>query len=260
VTDLTEKLRSVARPTLSASIVGQLRDLVLRGELKPGEQLPGHRDLAQAFRVSVPSVREAISALVTAGVLEAEPGRGTYVSRTLRPDLASPAVLGTPDHHDELDELVEARWGLECLLAVLAAQRATPERVAAMRRSAAVMRDHVTDPERYLEADVELHLQIALAAQNRVLQRAMHAIRALLKRAFRTTLDHDLARGVDVVKASVALHERIIDAIEAHDPAAAEAAMDVLISRTRGTTRPGSGSSPVPAVGVRGRWSRPAHS
>jgi GntR family transcriptional repressor for pyruvate dehydrogenase complex len=235
VADLATKLQSVSRPSLPLSISRQLRDLVLGGDLKPGEQLPGHRDLAQLFGVSVPSVREAISALVTAGVLEAQPGRGTFVSQALLPDLGSLAVLGTLDSEEEIDELVEARWALELILTGLAARRATEAQIALLRRCVAEMDRRVDDSEGYLEADLEFHLQIATAARNRVLRRAMFAIRALLKRALRLNLERDVARGVDV-RESVALHAQIVEAIAARDAAAAEAAMTQVVTRS-GRTR-----------------------
>jgi GntR family transcriptional repressor for pyruvate dehydrogenase complex len=231
VGDLAAKLQSVSRPSLAASITHQLRDLVLAGDLKPGEQLPGHRELAQLFGVSVPSVREAISALVTAGMLEAQPGRGTFVSQAMRPDLASPAVLGTADSEEEIDDLVEARWALELLLAGLAARRATEAQIKELRRTVAEMDGHVGDAERYLEADLSFHLQVAAAAQNRVLRRAMFAIRALLKRALRLNLERDVASGVDV-RASVALHAQIVEAIAARDAAGAQAAMNQVVTRS----------------------------
>ena len=72
------------RSNLPAIIASELRGQILRGELKPGAQLPGHRELAAMHAVSVGSVREAISMLISAGLIETRPGRGTYVA------LASP--------------------------------------------------------------------------------------------------------------------------------------------------------------------------
>ena len=61
-----------------------MRRRILTGELPPGTRLPGHRELAQQYGVSVGSVREAISMLVSGGLIETQAGRGTYVGELRR--------------------------------------------------------------------------------------------------------------------------------------------------------------------------------
>src|SRR4051812_43722169 len=60
----------VRRASLPAGIADQMRRRILTGELSPGTRLPGHRELAAMYSVSVGSVREAISMLVSAGLVE----------------------------------------------------------------------------------------------------------------------------------------------------------------------------------------------
>jgi GntR family transcriptional repressor for pyruvate dehydrogenase complex len=216
------KIQLLARPNLSTAIVAQLRDMVLNGELRPGEQLPGHRELARMFGVSVTSVREAISALTSAGVLEAQQGRGTFVATTLRPDVGSSTWLGQPMNETEQTELVEAREVLECALARLAAQRATGEQVQSLQATVAEMALSTHDAERYLEADLAFHMTLAAAAHNRVLLRAMHAIRAMLRRELKAGLDRELAEEGEL-RRGLAWHAGLADAIAAHDAPRAEA-------------------------------------
>ncbi len=73
-------VRSIRRENLPASIAAELRRRIIQGELEPGAQLPGHRELASMYAVSVGSVREAISMLISAGLVETRAGRGTYVA------------------------------------------------------------------------------------------------------------------------------------------------------------------------------------
>ena len=216
------KVQVLARPNLSTAIVAQLRDMVMNGELRPGEQLPGHRELARMFGVSVTSVREAISALVSAGVLEAQQGRGTFVSTSLRPDVGSSTWLGQPLNEGEHTELVEAREVLECALARLAAQRATDEQVQSLRAAVEEMALNTRDAERYLEADLAFHMTLAAAAHNRVLLRAMHAIRSMLRREIQVGLERELAEEGEL-KRGLMWHAGLADAIAAHDAPRAEA-------------------------------------
>ena len=76
---------------LYQQIVEQIEQSIVAGELKPGDQLPAERDLAQRFGVSRTAVREAVKALREKGLVEAYPGRGTFImdgtSRAIRQGL-----------------------------------------------------------------------------------------------------------------------------------------------------------------------------
>ena len=216
------KVQVLARPNLSTAIVAQLRDMLMNGQLRPGEQLPGHRELARMFGVSVTSVREAISALVSAGVLEAQQGRGTFVARVLQPDVGSSTWLGQPLDQSEHTELVEAREVLEGALARLAAQRATDEQIESLKATVDEMARSTRDAERYLEADLAFHMTLAAAAHNRVLLRAMHAIRAMLRREIKAGLERELAEAGEL-RRGLAWHAGLVEAIAEHDASAAEA-------------------------------------
>ena len=72
-------LKPIKVKRVSDQAYEQIRDLIFRGQLKPGEQIMPERDLAQALGVSRPTVREAIKQLVTMGLLEHRQGQGTFV-------------------------------------------------------------------------------------------------------------------------------------------------------------------------------------
>jgi GntR family transcriptional repressor for pyruvate dehydrogenase complex len=63
-------------------IVDQLRDLIARGELKPGQKLPSEREMSESMGVSRASVREALTAMEAIGILDIRPGEGTFVKET----------------------------------------------------------------------------------------------------------------------------------------------------------------------------------
>lgn len=228
------KIQAIHRSTLANMISAQLRDMILNGELKAGERLPGHRDLARMFGVSVTSVREAISALISAGILETQAGYGTFVSRIPQLDAAFSTWLGVASNDEkEMRELIEARGVLERTIARLAAMRATSEQIQRLREVVSEMRGYLTNPEKYLEADLTFHMTMAAAAQNRVLLRAMYAIRTLLRRELQLNLERGLARHGDVTY-SVVSHEKLVEAIAAGDPIAAEAVIDEIMKRVAG--------------------------
>ncbi|TWH56226.1 GntR family transcriptional regulator [Desulfitobacterium sp. LBE] len=57
-----------------------LESQILRGELKPGEALPTETEIANRFEISRMTVRRAIAELITAGMVHAQQGKGTFVS------------------------------------------------------------------------------------------------------------------------------------------------------------------------------------
>ncbi|MBI2773120.1 MAG: FadR family transcriptional regulator, partial [Chloroflexi bacterium] len=72
-------MQPIRRDRLYQGIVSQLGALIERGELKPGDQLPAERQLAEQFEVSRASVREALRSLELIGVVETRAGGGTFV-------------------------------------------------------------------------------------------------------------------------------------------------------------------------------------
>src|SRR5207248_1176666 len=109
---------------LYEQIVQQIEESIVKGDLKPGDQLPAERELAQRFGVSRTAVREAVKALREKGLVEAYSGRGTFVtdgrSQAIRQSLDLMAKIGQPDGYVHLAEM---RAILEPEIAALATTR-----------------------------------------------------------------------------------------------------------------------------------------
>lgn len=149
-------------------IVEQVEALIEEGVLKPGDRLLSERDLANQLGLSRSSVREAIAALEIMGVVDIQPGLGTFISSkeekedyTLKADLEE--VISPTD-------IFEARHVIEPKLARFAALRATAEDLEQIReileKSEALEDNQFKEFE---ELDEELHLAIAKSAYNEVL-------------------------------------------------------------------------------------------
>lgn len=225
-------MERVARPVnLPAVVATELRKQIERGELAPGAQIPGHRDLAQRFGISLGSVREGISMLVSEGLLETRAGRGTFVAN--RRDAQRIPTDGRLLDRKEVEELIEAREALELQIVVMAAQRATAEQIATLRQVVERMEAGITNPAAYSEADVAFHIALAEAASNRVLLRAMLNIRSLLKREMELSAEVGARRHGDL-RFSVESHKRVVEAIEAGDAEAARAELFDIMNRHHG--------------------------
>src|SRR6266571_4229689 len=118
---------------LYEQIVQQVEESIHKSVLKPGDQLPPERELAQQFGVSRTAVREAVKALHEKGLVEAYPGRGTFVtdgtSYSMRQSLDRMLKIGQPEGSAFLAEVREI---LEPEIAALAATRVDDEDLVSM--------------------------------------------------------------------------------------------------------------------------------
>lgn len=213
--------KTVRAARLYEQIVQQIEDSILKGILKPGDQLPAEREMATRFGVSRTAVREAVKALREKGLVEAYSGKGTFVtngtSQVIRQSLDLMAKIG---QHDGLGHLVELRQILEPEIAALAARRIDDQLLITMREAVAIMERNMHDPDGYIEADLDFHLAMAEAVDNPLILSLLDSIVGLLReqrmRIF--AVDNGPEHGQFH-------HKRILDAIERHDSDAARALM-----------------------------------
>src|SRR5262245_41244863 len=121
-------LRSPSRRTLVPQVVEELRAQICSGEWSVGSRIPTEPELVEALGVGRNTVREAVNALVHAGVLERRQGSGTYVTATH--ELGGALARRMADA--EVAEAIEVRRAFEVEAARLAAVRRTPEDLAAL--------------------------------------------------------------------------------------------------------------------------------
>src|SRR5437660_9321022 len=140
--------KAVRTSRLYEQIVKQIEESILKGALKPGDQLPAERDLAQQFGVSRTAVREAVKTLREKGLVESYSGRGTFItngtSQAIKQSLDFMMRIG---QQDGLVQLAEVRQILEPEIAALAASRVQEQHRAMMREAVAVMDEAVRDPD-----------------------------------------------------------------------------------------------------------------
>jgi GntR family transcriptional regulator, transcriptional repressor for pyruvate dehydrogenase complex len=225
--------KAVRTSRLYEQIVQQIEESILKGALKPGDQLPAERELAQNFGVSRTAVREAVKALREKGLVEAYSGRGTFItngtSQAIRQSLDFMSRIG---QLEGLAHLAELRQILEPEIAALAAVRIEEQLLASMREAVATMDRNLHDPDAYIEADLDFHLALAEAAANPLVLSLLDSIVGLLReqrlRIFR--IDGGPERGQFH-------HKRILAAIEVRDPEDARSAMRAHLGQVREDSR-----------------------
>src|SRR6266849_4229510 len=225
----TAVYKLVRTSRLYEQIVQQIEESILKGALKPGDQLPAERDLAQRFGVSRTAVREAVKALREKGLVEAYSGRGTFItdgtSHAVRQSLDLMVKIGQPEGSTHL---AEVRSILEPEIAALAATRAQEADLATMREAVAVMDRAGQDPDAYIEADLDFHLALAEAAANPLILSLIDSIVGLLReqrlRIFRVSGGPERGQ---------IHHKRILEAMERRDADKAREAMKAHLEQVR---------------------------
>jgi len=212
--------RIVRNGPTAEQVVDQIRGLIGRGELRPGDRLPAERELARQLGISRPSLRAGLRMLVAMGLLRSRHGSGTYVADG-PPTLDSEQLSLLAELHGfTYDQMMEARRVLEVQIAGLAAERATAEHLANIADELANMYAALEDPQQYLIHDIRFHRAIAAASDNPILATIVEMVSAVMYDQRRETIGraHDF-------KESVEMHQRVYRAIRARKPEDARIAM-----------------------------------
>lgn len=222
-----------------AEIVRQVKALIAEGRLKSGDQLPPERDLAEQFKVSRTSVREALRTLESLGLIEIRPGEGTFVREVSVEALIEPLAQVILSQREAVLELFEARRLLEPAIAGLAARRATREEIQEMERILDDQAKEVAAGRTGLAQDAAFHAAIAGSARNRAIMRIVNALMDLLTQSREESLQtpgRPTRSNED--------HRKILAAVRRRDEADAHRAMLNHLIAVEALIRGGTGEDP----------------
>lgn len=214
---MSDALRPMARPRLYEQVLDRLRSYVSEGGLGAGDRLPPERDLAQRLGVSRASVKQAIVVLEVQGLVEVRHGGGTYL---VADSLDAEPVERLVERRRRLPDVLEAREAMETKLAELAAERRTPEDLAALRSALTRMAAEIEEGGHGAEGDRLFHAAVTAAAHSVLLAEFMRSIAEQISESRTESL-----RQPGRPARSLRQHQAILDAIEEQRPRAAAAAM-----------------------------------
>jgi len=167
-----ERYSAVSRTSAAEEVRRRLVELVETGELAVGDKLPTETNLARAFGVSRPVVREALGVLRAVGILRSRAGYGSVVAARRPPGLF---LLGRHTYQ----ELYEVRLNLEIPGAGEAAIRRTPEQIERLANLTDTL-ERTDDVCAWVDLDTAFHAALAEATGNRVLVRLVEDLRDLM--------------------------------------------------------------------------------
>src|SRR5712692_9041896 len=213
-------LKAIRKTRIYEEVVSQVHEMVREGKFKAGDQLPTERELAETFKVSRTSVREALRALETQGLIVSRTGAGNFVAELPIESLVAPLAAMLIEEKHALADIFEMRKLIEPHIAALAAERATKRDLDRMKKILDKQREAVSRGETGVEADAELHFAIGRATQNQALEKLVAGLMDILSHSREESLQTAARR-----RASIESHRKILSAIEAHDKKKAREAM-----------------------------------
>jgi DNA-binding FadR family transcriptional regulator len=219
--------------SLTQQVVSEIEEQIRSGAIIPGDRLPPETDIVAQRGVSRTVVREAISRLQAAGLVETRHGVGTFVLKPRKEagfGIDPSAILTIRD----LLHMLEFRISIESDAAALAAMRAGEEDLQAMRRILRLFEQGLEDAAGTIQPDYEFHLQVASATANHYFKEIMgHFQTAIVPRTRINTAELGRVHQLEYLNRVNREHQDIYDAIALHDPEAARAAMRLHLTNSR---------------------------
>lgn len=205
--------------------IDRLRDFIGAGSYAPGDRLPSERDMISKLQIRRITLRKALDALEREGAIWRHVGKGTFVAQPS--DTNGLGVIATLKQRMTPVRMIQARLCIEPALAREAAIHASREAIARIR-FAKDSAKAATNWARYEAQDDAFHRAVAEASDNALLLLLFDQ----LNHVSRSVAGSAVVRGSILPPcehSSFSEHESIVDAIEAHDPAAAQKAMRMHI-------------------------------
>ena len=225
------------RTNLTAQLSSELVNAIHKGQYAPGARLPSERELGEQYGVSRTVVREAISSLRAAGLVQSLQGKGAFVLKSARVDgfRIDAAELETVR---EVIQMLELRIGVEAEAAALAAQRHNVRAIREIARCHAAMQFAVERGDDAINEDMQFHKAVMQATGNRYFIEFFDYLGGvLIPRARVDRFGGSSARRQQYLRKVNLEHHALLDAIKAGNPEAARRAVNDHLGRSRDRLR-----------------------
>ncbi len=221
----TNKIQPIHRRQITTAVIDRILSMIAEGYWKPGEALPAQRELAKSLGVGMSTLREALQALQTMGVLEMRHGEGTFVADSSNGIYERLIDISLASGEMDMQSLFEAREILETGIAYHAARRATEEQIQRLFEILGVERKQIESGhgENLFDLDFDFHRLIAEMARNKFLEQVDNTLRNALA---------VLLRKLPLTMEGWKMHYKVAEGIRDRKPFQALEAMRTLIEAT----------------------------
>lgn len=222
------EFQKLSHESLKDQFVRDIQQRIISGELQPGDRLPPERELAAAMGISRSLVNNGMLELESRGLVRRIPRRGTIVN-DYRVDGNFTFLTELMNYQsdridpDLLAGMLEFRNYMEREAARLAALRATEEELAQLRAQLDIMAANPVNTP-FIDASVQFHALLHSASHNPIMTLLFRSMQPVVRHL--TTVHYT---GNPHRDKTLALHQTLMETLEARDPqAAAAAAASVL--------------------------------
>jgi GntR family transcriptional regulator, transcriptional repressor for pyruvate dehydrogenase complex len=206
----------LGRQTLSQAVSAAVLERIRSGEFGPGDRLPTEKSLMAEYGVGRNSVREAVQALVTLGLVDVRPGRGATVIAIDSEAVMDSETISVLLKEEAVDDLYAFRRLLEIEIASRAAVAATPDDLEGIAASIRAFESALEQGRPISMLDDEFHAAVAKASHNAIYATVLDAVSGLIANARRLSMNVPWASQRARLE-----HQQLFEAIAAHDPEAA---------------------------------------
>lgn len=165
--------KKISPRKISDEIIEQFKEMLNKGELKPGDELPSERELAEMIGVSRPPLREALNALERMGFVEIRPRSRIVVRSIGEKFLEDPVSILIAEDMEKLFELLEIRRAMESWVAYNAAKRASLEQIRKIEKIIEKDQENLRAKRDDAKTDADFHVSVAQATGNTIFSHLM---------------------------------------------------------------------------------------
>jgi GntR family transcriptional repressor for pyruvate dehydrogenase complex len=217
---------------LSKAVADRLQEQIILERMENGQRLPTEPELERAFGVSRTVVREATALLISRGIVEVRPRRGMTVRAPDGQGLAETLVAQLRMSQVSLPQLLQVRQTLECAIARFAADCRNDRDIAALQANVASMGRSEIQRDEMIALDLAFHDLLAAATHNTFFSLVTRPINELLRALYIDKVGYTSLR-----QTTLAEHQAILQAVEARDANAADAATRAHLDRVGESVR-----------------------
>jgi GntR family transcriptional repressor for pyruvate dehydrogenase complex len=220
--------KPIEQKSVVEAIQQQITSLILEGQhLKPGSKLPSEKDMIRQFGVSRPALREAIRTMVGEGLLEIQPGLGTYVREPTSGAAIQANVVSLLLMPEDLMEIQEVRAILEPEVAARVAERATEKDLDELEGIMNEMEKAIREGHSIFELAWDFHRQLSRLAGNSAMAKIVDVIYEMIK-----TYEQPLYDRYFDPRQEIHDHLELVQVFRRRDPERARAAMKTHLNAT----------------------------
>ncbi len=205
------KIQPVKKINISDQVYEQLKEQLINGVWKPGDKIPSENELVALFNVSRVTVRQALSKLITLGLLETKLGEGTFVKEITPGVYMKEMIPYIYLNKDSFREVLEFRLVIEVETAGIAAEKITEKDIARLEKCLNRMIEFKDELEKYVHEDLHFHMIIAKSTKNSLIIQVNNIVREIIRETIKNVTEEI---GIEV---GLKYHKLLIDSFKQRD-------------------------------------------